>query len=387
MLSSSLTLSPLLDMIAAQAGEADSNRFVSPEVISEIKNNDIMRFTASESMGGLDQSCTRVGQELEAIAAACSSTAWCLWNHLSTFHFFCGLLGPRHLDFLAGIVNKREWVCFPAGASTAVKGSQADQEISLQGRAAFGSGARYGEWAGVAFMHQDDQSPSFSMVNLSQPGVDIDRNWFAMSLRASATDTVLYEGARIPASRRVEFPFMYRVPFRDPGRPMIAHRYREDWVGLSDMWLGAIAVGLTQAALDEVTEGIKERVAIMGVKVAERPTVHVNLGQAQAKINAARDTVFVALQETDARIGVQKTPDETDYLRQLSSSMNALQQCEDAMRLLLRVMGGNGLREGSAFERRFRDLQAMPLHINAHQDRVSEQFGRHLLGLPTENSF
>ena len=387
MLSSSLTLSPLLDMIAAQAGEADSNRFVSPEVISEIKNNDIMRFTASESMGGLDQSCTRVGQELEAIAAACSSTAWCLWNHLSTFHFFCGLLGPRHLDFLAGIVNKREWVCFPAGASTAVKGSQADQEIFLQGRAAFGSGARYGEWAGVAFMHQDDQSPSFSMVNLSQPGVDIDRNWFAMSLRASATDTVLYEGARIPASRRVEFPFMYRVPFRDPGRPMIAHRYREDWVGLSDMWLGAIAVGLTQAALDEVTEGIKERVAIMGVKVAERPTVHVNLGQAQAKINAARDTVFVALQETDGRIGVQKTPDETDYLRQLSSSMNALQQCEDAMRLLLRVMGGNGLREGPAFERRFRDLQAMPLHINAHQDRVSEQFGRHLLGLPTENLF
>ena len=387
MLSSSLTLSPLLDMIAAQAGEADSNRFVSPEVISEIKNNDIMRFTASESMGGLEQSCTRVGQELEAIAAACSSTAWCLWNHLSTFHFFCGLLGPRHLDFLAGIVNKREWVCFPAGASTAVKGSQADQEIFLQGRAAFGSGARYGEWAGVAFMHQDDQSPSFSMVNLSQPGVDIDRNWFAMSLRASATDTVLYEGARIPASRRVEFPFMYRVPFRDPGRPMIAHRYREDWVGLSDMWLGAIAVGLTQAALDEVTEGIKDRVAIMGVKVAERPTVHVNLGQAQAKINAARDTVFAALQETDARMGIQKTPDETDYLRQLSSSMNALQQCEDAMRLLLRVMGGNGLREGSAFERRFRDLQAMPLHINAHQDRVSEQFGRHLLGLPTENPF
>jgi hypothetical protein len=53
----------------------------------------------------------------------------------------------------------------------------------------------------------------------------------------------------------------------------------------------------------------------------------------------------------------------------------------------LRVMGGNGLREGPAFERRFRDLQAMPLHINAHQDRVSEQFGRHLLGLPTENLF
>ena len=57
------------------------------------------------------------------------------------------------------------------------------------------------------------------------------------------------------------------------------------------------------------------------------------------------------------------------------------------MKLLLRVMGGNGLREGENFERRYRDLQAMPLHINAHRDRVSEHSGRHLLGLETENPF
>jgi hypothetical protein len=29
----------------------------------------------------------------------------------------------------------------------------------------------------------------------------------------------------------------------------------------------------------------------------------------------------------------------------------------------------------------------MPLHINAHPDRVNEQYGRHLLGLPPENPF
>jgi alkylation response protein AidB-like acyl-CoA dehydrogenase len=57
------------------------------------------------------------------------------------------------------------------------------------------------------------------------------------------------------------------------------------------------------------------------------------------------------------------------------------------MRLILRVLGGNGLREGQPFERRYRDFQAMPLHINAHPDRVSEQLGRHALGLATENPF
>ena len=50
-------------------------------------------------------------------------------------------------------------------------------------------------------------------------------------------------------------------------------------------------------------------------------------------------------------------------------------------------IGGNGLREGGNFERRHPDYQAMPLHINAHRDRVTEQIGRHLLGLATENPF
>ena len=39
--------------------------------------------------------------------------------------------------------------------------------------------------------------------------------------------------------------------------------------------------------------------------------------------------------------------------------MMALRLCDDAMRLTLRVLGGNGLREGQSFERRYRDFQAM----------------------------
>ncbi|MDH3644440.1 MAG: acyl-CoA dehydrogenase family protein, partial [Gammaproteobacteria bacterium] len=134
-------------------------------------------------------------------------------------------------------------------------------------------------------------------------------------------------------------------------------------------------------------EGIQERIAIMGTKMVERPTIHVNLGQAQASIAAARDTVFAALSDTDERVAAQVIPSETDYLRQTGASMQALQLCDDAMRLILRVLGGNGLREGTTFERRYRDFQAMPLHINAHRDRITEQYGRHLLGLPTENPF
>jgi hypothetical protein len=67
--------------------------------------------------------------------------------------------------------------------------------------------------------------------------------------------------------------------------------------------------------------------------------------------------------------------------------MQAILLCDEVMKLILRVLGGNSLREGTDFERRYRDFQAMPLHINGHVDRLTEQLGRICLGLETTNPF
>jgi len=87
--------------------------------------------------------------------------------------------------------------------------------------------------------------------------------------------------------------------------------------------------------------------------MTERPTIHVNLGQTVALIAAARATIYDACAKTDARIAAHQTPTEGNYLEQLGASMMALRLCDDAMRLTLRVLGGNGLREGQSFERRY----------------------------------
>jgi 3-hydroxy-9,10-secoandrosta-1,3,5(10)-triene-9,17-dione monooxygenase len=384
---SELLVAPLLAQIAAQAATADATRSVAPEVISGLKATDVMRLSASREIGGLEASVAAIGRELEATAAACGSTAWCLWNHLCVFHFYCGLLGPAQIDVLRGVTERRNWVCLPAGAGTAITGRIEGDEVVLNGVAAFGSGGRYAEYAGVTFVFDGERKPSFALVRTSQDGVRIDPTWKAMSLRASATDHVHYEGARVDRARVVPFPAKFREIFREPDYAVINPRYREDWVGLSDMWLGCMAVGVAGAALAEACEGIQGRIAIMGTKMVERPTIHVNLGQAGALIGTARASIYAVLARTDERIAAGCTPTEADYLEQLAASMTALRLCDEAMRLILRVLGGNGLREGGAFERRYRDFQAMPLHINVHPDRVSEQYGRHLLGLPTENPF
>ena len=378
-------IAPLLPAIAAQAGEADRTRSLDPALIASIKRNDLMRLSGSPELDGLNEKVGVIGNELRAVAARCASTAWCLWNHLCTFHHFAGLLGPAHRDFLRDIVRGHEWVCFPAGASTAVTATSRGGDLVLNGVAAFGSGARYAEWAGVVFSEHAADIPSFSMVKLSEPGVRIPMTWEAMSVRASATDHIHYTDIAVPAQRVVPWTPMYRAIFRDPGYAVIHPRYREDWVALSVLWLGAMATGVAEISFEEAAHGIRDRIAILGTKMVERPTIHVNLGRARALINAATDTVFAALAETDARIDARTSPTEGDYFRQCAAGMQAVLLCEDAMRLIQRVLGGNSLREGTDFERRFRDFCAMPLHINGHVDRITEQLGRISLGLAAEN--
>lgn len=380
-------ITPLLDDIGAQAAAADRSRSVASDVIAAIKRNDILKLSASPELGGLDESMLQIGCELREIAARCTSTGWCLWNHLCTFHHFAGLLGPDHTDFFRGIIERREWVCFPAGASTQITSECQGEETYLTGVAAFGSGARYAEWAGVAFSEPGQATPRFSMADLRDPRVRIEATWDAMSVRASATDHIHYAGYPVPNARITPWSPKYRVLHRDPAHPMIHQRYREDWVAMSVLWLGTMASGVAEISFNETAAGIRERIAIFGTRMVERPTIHVNLGRARALINAATDTVFAALAETDARIAAGVMPNEGDYFRQTAAGMQCVLLCDEAMHLLLRVLGGNGLREGTDFERRYRDFQAMPLHINGHVDRITEQLGRISLGLESQNPF
>ncbi len=380
-------IAPLLGDIAAQALRADETRSVSAELIAAIKRNDIMRLSASPELSGLDESVVAIGNELRAIAPNCGSTAWCLWNHLCTFHHFVGLLGPKNARFLSEIVSKREWFCFPAGASTEVAGVESQGKTTLKGVAAFGSGGRYAEWAGVVFAAKGVEVPQFALVDLRHSKVRIEETWDGMSLRASATDHIHYGGVEVPSAGVVPWPPKYRELFRKPDYPMIHHRYREDWVALSVLWLGAMATGVAEVSVNETAKSIRERIAIFGTRMVEKPTIHVNLGRARALVNAATDTVYAAMAETDARIAARALPTEGDYFRQTSAGMQAVLLCDEAMKLVLRVLGGNGLREGTDFERRYRDFQAMPLHINGHIDRITEQLGRISLGLDSQNPF
>ena len=384
---SRLLVQPTLDALEAQAANADSTRTVASNVIESLRGSDVMRMAATMELGGVESSILAMGRELEAVAARCPSTAWCLWNHLAVFHLFVGTLGPEHQSFLQELVQNGQWMSFPAGAGSGVHGRIEGDEAVLNGKATFGTGSRYADYCGVVFaVVGEDGEPlrpmdlRFSIVSTSVEGLKIDPTWDGSGLRASATDDLHYSEVRVPLDRCVQW---YGANRAESLRtvPVINHRYREDWVGISDLWLGWMANGIVRRSLLEIASSTRERRVIMGGKMVEKATAQVNIGRAAALLSSARAAVESACLELDQRIAAGIVPDEADYLRQMSIVSMSVEQLAEAMRLLERTQGGNGLREGGAFERRYRDFRAMPLHINVHQDRVTHQLGRFVLDI------
>ena len=384
-----LVVGPILPIVEANAAVADRTRTIAPEVIAALKASDLVRMAASTDLGGTEASITEIGLELRALAAACGSTAWVMWNHLSVFHLIVGCLGPEHKGRLRTLTEAGETVCFPAGATSGVRGVIEGDSVRLNGKGAFGSGGRYADWAGVAFLVVDGDGNRvepldlrMSVVPLSGPdasGVRIDETWDGSAVRASATDDVHYRDVIVPLDRCVAWFGANRAEaLREV--PVIADRYREDWVGLSDLWLASMGVGVLTAALTEAVEAVGGRRSLLGKRMVTHPTVQLNLGRAASMIAAASASIDAASREVDRRIGLGVAPTELDYLGQMAISGAVLRQLDDARRLLRLSLGGNGLREGSAFERRLRDFDAMPVHINAHPDRVDLRLGRALLG-------
>jgi 3-hydroxy-9,10-secoandrosta-1,3,5(10)-triene-9,17-dione monooxygenase len=383
-----LRVAPALAIIEAQAEAADRSRRIDPSAIDALRHSGVLAATATEELGGAPAGVEAIGRELEAVAARCASTAWCLWNHLAVFHLFVGALGPGHSATLAELVAARQWVCFPAGAGSGVLGTldATTGTATVNGSGAFGSGGRYADWAGVVFaVAGADGTPQrpldlrFTIVPTDDPGVRIEQTWDGAAVRASATDDLHYRDVVVPLDRCVPWYGANRAEtLREV--PVVSARYREDWVGLSDLWLVWMGVGLVRAALLDAAGSIRTRKAIMGKAMVSRPTVQVNLGRAAALVAGARATAESGCREVDDRIASGRAPGAAEYLRQMALATAALAQLGEAMALLLRTQGGNGLRESGTFERRWRDFHAMPLHINAHLDRVTHQLGRFALG-------
>lgn len=201
------------------------------------------------------------------------------------------------------------------------------------------------------------------------PGVRVDKTWDAMGMRATGTETVVFEDLLVPESD---------VVAREFRGPLFANL---EWQTLT---FSSVYYGLAQRAYEETTAAVVKKSSgpvqgAVDIRARDIGWVQRDLGNMRLlnETSAAtiENTAKALIEGRDAewgpvmRLGLLEVP-------KVVCTENAIKVVDTGMRLL----GGGSYRRGHILERLFRDARSGPFHPLT-TDQTLEYIGRADLGL------
>jgi alkylation response protein AidB-like acyl-CoA dehydrogenase len=179
-----------------------------------------------------------------------------------------------------------------------------------------------------------------------------------MGLRGSPTHAVTYDEVRVPRENLVGVAgkgLAHTLAVLDGGR----------------IGIGALAVGLAQAAMEEGVKYAKERRAF-GVPIAQHQAIQWMLADASTEIEAARLMVY--------RAAWRKQNGRPFTKEAAQAKLFATEMAERACRNAIQIHGGYGYSAEFPVERIYRDARLMTIGEGSSEIQRMV-IARHLLGV------
>ncbi len=182
-------------------------------------------------------------------------------------------------------------------------------------------------------------SLSMIVVPVDTKGVAVGPPEKKMGLKGSPTHPVTYEDVRVPKNYLLG----------EVGQGLQQTLRVLDWGRVS---IGALSVGLAQAAFEEAVRYANER-HTFGVPLKEHQAIQFMLADAATQIQAARLFVYYA-----AFLKDQGRPFSTEAAM---AKLNATEMAEQVCRDAIQVLGGYGYSRDYPVERMYRDARLMTI--------------------------
>jgi alkylation response protein AidB-like acyl-CoA dehydrogenase len=376
----------LTPMLEAAGDRNEAERRIAPDIIAELHEGGFFRMLMPVSFGGSALDIVTFNQVIETLAAADASTAWCLAQQAVSTHA-AGFLSPEIAREVFGPPNGAiAWGPAAAGA----KAVAAEGGYLVNGRWRFASGSEHCPWlGGHCTVFERDGTP-----RLDGNGRAINRTmlfrkdkatfhdiWHTLGLRGTRSneydvrDLFVPEGYSTwrdsPADRRERGP-LYSIPM----------------LTLYGIGFSGVALGLARACLD----------AFMALAATKKPggglgsasvlrdnaVIQSSVAKATGRLNAARSYLRETLAELwNSAAAPGGLP--LDVRAQLRVAITgAMDQSRRVVDFAYTAAGTTAIFQGSAFERRFRDMHTVTAQGQAHLSNF-ESAGQALFGIePTQ---
>lgn len=366
--------------VAPRGAEIEAAGRIPPDLSRALGEAGFYRMFVTEACGGLEVSPRTAAEVYEALAQGDAACGWVAFIAATTTLAFGRLTDEATREIMARPDSLATGVFAANGVATRVPGG-----FRVTGRWDWGSGSPNADWIGGGCRLVEDGQPL-----LNSAGTPRNHMMFFRADQVTSLDTWQVSGLRGTGSTAfaVEDVFVEERHAAGVLRKTLPDRPLFRFPPFSPLaqGIGAVALGVARAALDEATRvaGEKRRGGA-SAPLAERTHTQIEIARAEARLRAARAFFYAALDDAWAAAlagGEVPLAHSRDMRLAVSHAVAEATAVVDAMYTLA---GGTSVYAASPLQRQFRDVHVATQHFMVSPN-ILETVGRLFLGLPTNTA-
>ena len=339
--------------------EIDSLRRLPQDLAEALAADGFYRTLVPPELGGLGLPPAVVAEISEVLAMGNASAAWCTFIGATSQIMFAALEPAQLAEVLENPDVITAGVFAHSGTATAAAGPNGADGYRIQGRWAWASGAHNSEWisGGVQIDSGDGPQPALGRAFFRPDDIELHDDWYTSGLRGSGSSTFEAHDVWLPASRIAYERAIVKSPYA--AEPL----YRMPLFGLLALPIGAIALGMARACVDEVIEVAKSKVPQGSRRtLGQRPALHSAVAVADTELRAAHTLLYTTIDAAWQR--AQHGLSGLELRRDLrTATTHAMQTSLRAIGSMNNAVGGSAVFETSPLQRHLRDAQTASAHF------------------------
>ncbi|MCC8936600.1 MULTISPECIES: acyl-CoA dehydrogenase family protein [Bradyrhizobium] len=375
----------LVPVLRERASRTEDLRRLPPETERDLHDAGLFRILQPRRVGGSELDYIALVDCADALGQGDASVSWNFAN-LASHHWMLAMFAPEAQNAVWG-KNPDTLIAssfiFPAGRARKVDGG-----YILSGHWPFSSGVEACEWNMLAsIVASDDEADGveYRLFLLNKLDYSVKDTWNATGLRGTGSNDVQVTDAFVPEHMTVAVADLAGGP--TPGSVVNPNAlYALPVFSLFPYVLSGVGLGNAQACLDDYVEIARHRASTYNrAKIGDLQSTQIKIAEASAKTDAARLIMRTNCIDVlaDARRGhIPNMAAKTKLRRDGAFAVNL---CTDAVSLLFTASGARSLFTSGTLQRQFRDAHAVNSHLAFNFDAAGTNYGRVVLGLPSEN--
>ncbi|TMJ82138.1 MAG: acyl-CoA dehydrogenase [Alphaproteobacteria bacterium] len=372
----------LAPLIEAAGGRTEMERKIPADVLSAMHAARLFHILLPVSLGGGGVDLVTFNEVVETLAAADASPAWCLAQAAVTSHA-AGFLEPKIAREVFGASDALVAWGPPAGIAKALA---VNGGYRVTGKWRFASGSANATWmGGHSTVFEASDKP-----RRDAGGNPINRTMLFRRERAHIGDTWHVLGLRGTASHDYEVTDLFVPEEYTTWRDSAADRresgplYNIPMLTLYGVGFSGVALGIAGSSLAAFMQLAQTKRSGGGLGSAnllrDNTVIQSGLARASGQLRSARAFLVQMLREvwvSSATSGALSLEQRAHLRVAITGAMEAARK---VVNFAYRAAGTTAIFEGSAFERRFRDLHTLLAQGQAHLSNF-ESAGQALFGL------